>query len=766
MAVGVAAAAMVLTQFVFPGTGGGRGTPTAILFQGVVQGLLNALTAAGIIVVYRTTRVINFAQTAIGAAGGELTFQLLQLTRVPFIIAFPAGLLLAATVGLVFDVAVGRRFFRAPRLVLTVATIASAGLLNAVSRRAVNALPFFPRNRTLSQIQGSVSVRGYLPFAGFTFPIGHLGIKFGFAEILAIEVSVLALLLIGGFFRYTRAGVAVRALAENAERASLLGISTGALSSTVWTLAALLSGIGIILTGAITNPTASAGIAPTVLLPALAAAVLARMTSLPTAVGASLLIAIVTRAAAWSYPDDQPLIDVVLFLVIAAGLLIQRRTVLRTEEGAGQTWNATQEERPVPAELLGVPALRLARMAAIGLVVLAILAYPFLVPTGAIVLGGVIALNAIVALSVVVLTGWAGQVSLGQFGFVAVGAVIGGALTAKAGVPFWFAVPIAAAFTGAFAAVVGIPALRIKGLFLAVTTFAFAVAISSVLFTKRYFGWLVPGIVKRPTLVVLDFRDERSMYYLCVLALVGSILVVTNLRRSRFGRILIAARDNEANLQTFGARVIRAKLAAFALSGALAGMAGAIFAHQQGGLSGASFVPQRSIDLFLLAVLGGVTSVTGALLGSAYFSASTYFFPGNVVFDSLQPFAVLLLLFIAPGGLISLVNKLRDAGLRIVAQRRQLIVPSLFADRDPADLEAQLVPLGGLDDDDGLNSLPDSLRFDLPSELYAADDHSARSSRARRDDETAALQGAARSLTDLEAPGGPVSEPNRDGVHA
>jgi branched-chain amino acid transport system permease protein len=751
VAVGAAAFALLVTQFLLPGSGGGRGTPTAILVAGLVQGLLNALTAAGIILVYRSTRVINFAQTAIGAAGGELTFQLLQLTRVPFVIAFPAGLLAAGLAGLVFDVAVGRRFFRAPRLVLTVATIAAAGLLSVSSRRAVNALPFFPRTRTLEQLQGAATIRGELPFAAFQFHIGGLPIPFGFAEILAVEVALLALFLVGGFFRYTRAGVAVRAVAENAERAALLGVSTGALSSIVWTLAAVLSGVGIILTGAISNPSAAAGIAPTVLLPALAAAVLARMTSLPVAVGSSLLLGMLTRAAIWSFNDDQPLIDVALFLIIAVGLLVQRSGSERSEEGGGQTWEATQEERPVPRELASLPSLRAARYVAIAVGLVLVVGYPFLVSPGATVLGGVIALNAIVALSVVVLTGWAGQVSLGQFAFAAVGAVVGGALTAKVGVPFWFAVPIAAGVTGGFAALVGIPALRIKGLFLAITTFAFAVAVGSVLFNRRYFGWLLPTVVERPSLVVIDFEDERSMYYLCVAALVASAVVVTNLRRSRFGRILIAVRDNQANVQAFGARAVRAKLAAFALSGALAGFAGAIFAHQQRGLSGASFLPQRSVDLFLLAVLGGITSVTGALLGSAYFNASTYFFPGNIIFDSLQPFAVLMLLFIAPGGLVSLVNKVRDAVLRIVAQRRHLVVPSLFADRDPYDLEAQLVPLGPDDDDDGLALLPPDVRFDLPSTLYGGEPGGDAQQRSRRRDEVDALQNAARTVSDAPA---------------
>jgi branched-chain amino acid transport system permease protein len=743
-----AASVLVFTQFVLPGTGGGRGTPSAILFAGLVHGLLNALIAAGIIVIYRTTRVINFAQTAIGAAGGELTFQLLQLTKVPFVVAFPAGIVTAGLAGLVFDLVVGRRFFKAPRLVLTVATIAAAGLLGGISRRAVNLLPFFPRNRTIEQLLGAVSLRDHLPFPGYSFRVGGLNIRYGFPEILAIQASVIALLLVGAFFRWTRSGVAVRAMAENPDRASLLGISTGSLTSMAWVLAALLSGVGVILTGALATPAAASGIAPTVLLPALAAAVLARMRSLPIAVGASVLLGIAMDSARWSYKQDAPLIDLALFLLVAIGLLAQRRTTLRAEEGAASGWQATEEQRPIPREMLALPSVRWTRYTLAAVAGVGIIAYPFLVSTGPTVLGGVIALNAVVALSIVVLTGWAGQVSLGQFGLVAIGAVVGGAITGTSGATFWIAVPIATVFTAAFAVVLGIPALRIRGLFLAVTTFAFAIAVSSVLFDRRYFGWLLPRQVHRPTLLLFNFEDEKSMYFLCVAVLVGAIALVVNLRRSFLGRALIAGRDNEANLQSFGVVSVRAKLTAFAVSGALAGLAGAVFAAQQRGVSGASFVPQRSIDLFLLAVLGGVTSVPGAMLGALYFNLSTYFFPGNVIFDALQPFAVLLLLYIAPGGLIAVVNQIRDAWLRVIAQRRGMLVPGLFSEGDPRQAGAQVLALGDAADDDGLALLGPGVRFDLHSDVHKAAAASVEGARPERDDEALALSAAVTSVED------------------
>ena len=716
--VAVTALVLVYTQLLLAGRGH-RGTPAAILFQALVTGLLNSLTAVGIVLVYRTARVVNFSQTAIGAAGAQLTFQLLQLTQVPFVVAFPAGPAFAAAIGGVFELTIVRRFFRSPRLVLTVATIASAQLLGAVGPSLVNGLPFFPKERDPLAAFGLQSLRSKLPLPGYRFHVGSFRLQFGFSEWLAIEASVALLLLVAAFFRFTRSGVAVRAVADNSERASLLGISVGSLSLIVWTFAGLLSGAGVILAGAINGPAAASGIAPGVLLPALAAAVVARFRSITVAVYASVAIAVIATATRFTFNQDGPLITVGLFLVVGVGLLLQRRAAGRSEDTGGATWEATEEQRPVPHELRGIGSVRATRWGLAGVGLVAVALYPFLVGTGLQNLGAVVALNGILALSLVVLTGWAGQVSLGQYGFAAIGAVVGGALTARAHVPFWVAVPMAAAVTAVVAGLVGVPALRIKGLFLAVTTFAFAVAIDDVLFQRRYFGWLLPGDVKRPSLFFVNFDDERSMYYLCLAALVVAIVVVLNLRRTRFGRILIAVRENEANLQSFGVGATRAKLQAFAISGGLAGLAGAIYATQQRGLNFQSFDAQRSVDLFLLAVLGGVTSTGGVLLGSLIFFVGDYFLKTNVIFLAFQPVFVLLLLYIAPSGLISLINRVRDGALRIVAQRRQLIVPSLFEDYDPEALERRLIPLAEASDRGGLAALPSTQRFGLASELYA-----------------------------------------------
>ncbi len=713
--IGAIAGVLVLTQLVFPGRGGGRGTPAAIVFDAIVFGSMSALTAAGLILVYRTVRVINFAQTAFGAAGATLVFQLLEFTPVPFPVAFVLGVTLAACVGLMFDLVFGRRFFRAPRLVLTVLTVVAAGFLGAVSSGLVLKLPFFPplESRGIDELLGGANLAAHLPFAGFSFTVGDLPVPFGFAHLLSIEIVVITLVALAAFFRYTRAGVAVRAMAENADRATLLGISVGALSSLVWAIAGLLSGISVTLSGIISSPVVAQGFAPELLLPGLAAAVIARMRSIPIAVGAAVGISVLTSAAAWSFPSDGPLIDIAVFLVIAVGLLMQPRRG-RADAIEAETWEAAEEQRPIPAALMGVGSLRFGYRVLIGVGLIGAGLYPFIASTGQTNLGAVIAITTIVAISLVVLTGWAGQVSLGHFAFVAVGAIVGGALSSKVGLGFWLAVPLATVITGGFAAMVGLPALRIRGLYLAVATFAFAVAASTFLFDERYFSWLLPNKVDRPSFFFLNFDDERSMYFLCLAALVLAVVVVVNLRRSRFGRTLIALRENEVNLQSFGIDAVRTKLGAFAVSGALAGFAGALFVHQQRGISAASFTTTASIDIFVLTVIGGIGSIGGALLGSAYVNINRYVVTEPILSAFLTGGGTLVLLYVAPGGLVSLLNRLRDSLLRIVAQRRGLVVPSLFAQTDA--MERRLIPMAPPSTSTGLRAVIE--RFTMPWSIH------------------------------------------------
>lgn len=718
--VGATAATLAVTQLLLPGPAGvgARGTPFAKLYEGIVQGLVVSLTAAGIVLIYRTQRVLNFAQSSLGLAGASLFFGLTYFTNLPFLLSLTVGLAFAAASGAVAGTVL-LRFSDASRLVLTVVTIVAATLLTNLAGN-VYRLPFFPDPQDVPQdIRfGARPLDEFLPFASWEYSIGGLRPNFGFAEAFALEAAILSLLALGAFFRYTRAGTAVRAMAENPERASLLGISVSGLTILVWTIAGGLSGMSTILTGTLDNPAVAGGFAPTLLITAFAAAVLGRMESIPVATGASVMIAVLANAFTYSYAEHQSLVPVLLFLVLSGTLLLRGRREGRSEIGNAVSWSATEEQRPIPPELLEVPSVRWSRwaLAVAGLVGLLVIPHAF--STSVTVTVSVLYLFAIVTLSVVILTGWGGQVSLAQVAFAGIGAAVGGALTATLGMPFWIAVPLAAVVTGACSMLVGLPALRIPGLFLLPVTFAFAAAVQSAFFQDRYFGWLLPdAAINRPTLFFLDFEEETSMYYLTVACLVLALLAVGNLRRTRTGRILIALRDNDAAVQAFGVPVVRTKLLAFGVSGALAGFAGAVYVHQQRGLNGEVFTAFDGVNTFVAAILGGIGAPMGAVIGTAIYEFIEYFGVDGLVRTFLENGGPLIILFVAPAGLISVLNMGRDSILRVVAQRRQLFVPSLFGQRND-EQEARLIHLSELETGAGLAALPPDARWSMRSYLY------------------------------------------------
>jgi branched-chain amino acid transport system permease protein len=709
---------LLLTQFVFPGTpGGGRGTPMAILFAGLLLGLTVAVFASSVVLIYRTLRFINFALGPIGITTSTLLSYMLVFGNVPFPIALPIALAVGGGVGAILGLFT-LRFFRSSRLFLTVVTITASGTLLFLGNSAVARLPFWPspEKLTVDEIRAVGEIDKALPFQGLRFFVGSFETPFGIGHLLALELGIISLIALVVFLRYTRVGTAMRAMAENRERAALLGIGVGGLSILAWTIAGVLDTAGAVMAR---TAGVSLGGGFAALLPPFAAAVFGRFRNVGTTIYAALLIGVAGEAFQFSFRNDQGMFDVLLFVMVAVGLLVQRKQLARAES-AEMGWASVDEPRPVPKELSGVPALRIAKIVLALLAVAFVILFPLVASTGRVVLAGVIVIHAITVLSLVVLTGWAGQVSLGQFALVAVGSVVCGALTAQVGVPFWLAIPLTIAVTAGVALLVGLPALRIKGLFLLVTTFAFAVAVERVLFDRRYFGWLLPREgVDRPTLFFIDFENETAMYFLLVVALIATIAVVMNLRRSRIGRLLIAMRESEANVQSFGVSPLRLKLLAFGVSGGIAGFAGALFSAHARGVGTGSFGVDQNVNVFIEAVVGGVTSPVGALLGSAYIQLSQDLLQRNAIAAAfVSTGGPLLILFIAPGGLVDLVNRGRDAVLRIIAQRRGIVVPSLFADYDPEVLSRRLIPLGEAEATNGLSALPPEKRFTLRSELY------------------------------------------------
>src|SRR5205807_5420317 len=242
------------------------------------------------------------------------------------------------------------------------------------------------------------------------------------------------------------------------------------------------------------------------------------------------------------------------------------------------------EVRPVPRELAILPEVRWARAGILALLGVIAVALPPFLGEGRTVLGGALFAYGIVAVSLVVLTGWAGQVSLGQFGFAGVGAATGAWMTLHLHWDLAIVLMVAGVLGACVAVLIGLPALRIRGLFLAVVTLGFALACTSYILNSDFAHW-VPGggerIPRNPLFGHISIDSETRYYYLCLAAFAVAVWAVRGLRASRTGRVLIGVRENERAVQAYGVNLVRAKLTAFAVSGFLAAFAGCLLVHQQ-----------------------------------------------------------------------------------------------------------------------------------------------------------------------------------------
>jgi branched-chain amino acid transport system permease protein len=517
-------------------------------------------------------------------------------------------------------------------------------------------------------------------------------------HVVAVVASVVALVALGLFLRYSRAGTAIRALAENAERAALLGIGTGTLSTIVWGIAGGLAALGALLLEPLRNTSFTSiaitgtSLAAATLLQGLAAVVLGRMTDLPRTIAAAIAVTIFGRCVFWA-TGRTALEDVALLVVIGAALLLQRKQLSRTEESAVSGWAAVEEIRAVPPVLRALPVVQSARRWVVFVVALLVVGYPFAMSQAQVAQGATYAIYGIVAVSLVVLTGWGGQISLGQFGLVAVGASVSGALTTSAHLPFPLAALLGCIAGAGVAICLGLPALRIRGLYLAVTTLAFSVAMSTFVLNKERFRILVPEKVGRPRLGFLDFNDDRAYYFLCIAGLVLAVFAALTLRRTRTGRALIAMRDNERAAQSFGLSLVRVRLVTFAISGFLAAWAGVLLGAQSHAVRPETFAPEQGVQMFLMAVIGGLGSVSGVLTGALYLGGTTLFLKGAVAQLLATGAGVLMVLLLYPSGLGGVVYSVRDAWLRRIALREKIYVRSLLGDVRDLTSERSRAPL-------------------------------------------------------------------------
>ena len=688
-------ALLLLSCFLLP-----RGLPLGVGGLGLVSGAAVSIQALGIVLVYRSNKVINFAQFQAGTTGALLFTELVN--HQSFLIlghnlcgacvpvakqtvgdssySFPVGmpawtvqlnfwlsLLCGLALALVLMMALFltmhlRRLADAPRLIATVFTLGAGQVFTLVG---VLVADVFPRMAP-GAIGGAVSFP-------FSWRVRLGSINFGASDVLTIAALAIALGVLGFYLNRTLAGSLLRGAADNPARARSLGVNTTTLNARAWMAAGLLSGIGATLAA-----TSSAGAASAVgTVPMLAAAVVGSFTAVGLTVAAALVFGILSSAALWSF-NSTASVDVAFLVVIIVALLAQRGRAERADR-ADQGWNQIVDQRPIPAELRRLePVDRWIRTLRL-LIPALMLGLPWLLSPAQLTLTIIVVLYGMIALSLLVLTGWAGQISLGQMGIAAVGGYVAAILN----LPFPLPVLAGGLAASVAALAVGLPALRLRGMHLAVTTIAFNFAVVSLLLNPSALGSHLPNDIRPPSFLGLNLSSGRTFYYLALVVLGLVFLATVGMRRSRIGRALIACRDNEALAQAYAINLTKTRLSVFMVSGFMAGIAGGLYAFAASGVNPSNFGPAQSIYLFVLAVIGGLGATVGPLLGALFIGSTMVFSSNHLVALGATGFGLVAVILFAPGGLAQVMFGIRDAMLRRVAERYKVDAPSLFFDRSP-----------------------------------------------------------------------------------
>ena len=306
----------------------------------------------------------------------------------------------------------------------------------------------------------------------------------------------------------------------------------------------------------------------------------------------------------------------------------------------------------------------------------AALAYPFVAGPFGLELANQVLLASVGAVALMLLTGYAGQISLGHAGLLAAGAFTTGILFKEIGAQFWVTLPAAAAVGATLGVIFGLPSLRLRGLYLAVSTLALhfiVIHVGNEYETKR--GFSTGIVVDPPQLGAWVLDDPRAWYFVLLAAAAATVLVSVNLVRARTGRAWRAIHGREAVAEALGISVPRAKLSAFVVSSTITAVAGCLFAYYRGFVSAEAFSLFLAIQYVAMVIVGGMGSVLGALLGAAFVVLFPYVIEGtmaalglaerlaSVVFAvNYAAFGLLMILFLVfePQGLVGIWRRAQN----------------------------------------------------------------------------------------------------------
>ena len=581
---------------------------------GIFSGSVYALASMGVVLTYKTAGVFNFAYGALSMFCAYTYWQLHDAWHLTAWVSLPLLLaVVAPLLGLVFE-----RLFRP-------LAGASAEVQIVVS---LGMLAFFQAAAPLLYGTEDRPLEGVFPRS--TFLVGSLHVGWDQLGTLLVAGSL------GGalwwLLRRTRFGTATRAVVDNGDLATMMGVNVHTVRRGAW----VVSSVFAALVGVLLSPTQGLDVyvLTTVVIYAFAPAVLGRLTSMPLAFGGALVLGVVVSVLSrWGSSGTVadleasiPYLALFVLLVVLGPWLKEPGVPARAAAPAGEEVPhdatsapaATRRRSRSPRRMMGAGA-----GAAVALAAPLVVSGPRLSDLTA------AAVYVLIALTLVVLTGWAGQVSLAQFSFVGIGAFTAGHLAGSHGQHFLVAALAGMALALPFALIVGWVSLRLQGLYLALATMAFALLMDGLVFNRPGLtGGLTGMTVARPRLFGLSFAGATALYELVVVTVTIFALGALALFRGPVGRRLQILRDSPVAASTLGVNLTVAKLVTFAACGVVAALGGALYGAVQQSITPTDFSFGASLELLLLVVLGGRAVISGAVIAGAVYAVQVvHLFP-------------------------------------------------------------------------------------------------------------------------------------------
>ena len=594
------------------------------LVLGIIHGLLIGLLAVGLVLVYRSDRFLNLAHGQLGALPAVFLAKLVVDDGWGYWPAVVLCLIIGTGTGIVVE-----RY-----------------LIAKLRKKTKSSTSFLLLTIGITQMLAALLyVKAFTPDPvrlldkGYPLPL-HLrwrvaGVVLGGQDVVVLILCPLAVAALAAFLRYSMTGKMIRAMASNRDSARLCGVSPGVVSAVTWGLAGLLSTITAILVAPSQfGQFDSSSLGPDQLFLALGAAAFGAFVSIPLTLAGGLLLGIANQLTLGATSNGGTA-EVVVFVIVLAVIFVRGRAIGAVFSVHGAVLN-DQAPLRIPPSIRDRFVVRQYRTLLVGAALLMGLLLP--------VLPGlrseghrfeltVILLYAIVAVAITMLVGWAGQLSLGHFAVVGVGAFVAARLTHHG-----WSIPALLVVCGAIGAavllLVGLPALRVGGLTLAVTTLGFAVVASEWLFRVGWFTASVGSIQDldpMPLLAGVAHPGSQLPIYMVALALLVLVSVaMRGLRDSTPGRLIIAVRDDERAVAAHGITPSTVKLMALAISGAVCGMVGVLWADAWLVASPDHFSPQMSLSLLAIPVVGGLGSIGGAIAGALLLYLPSYYISPHV----------------------------------------------------------------------------------------------------------------------------------------